>query len=73
MGYGQEGFSVVPVRSFFVAACAAMATWATVESLEQAVFWATYAAFFATASAFIDRLFPDERNNAGGASDDEDE
>ena len=56
--------------AFFVAACAAVITWATAESLEQAGFWATFAAFFATASAFIDRLFPDERNGATRAGED---
>ena len=59
--------------AFLAATCAAVAAWATTESLEQAGFWATFAAFFATASAFIDRLFPDERNDAGGASDESDD
>ena len=69
----KRGFQWFLFGAFFVAACAAVTTWATSQSLEQAGFWATFAAFFATAGAFIDRLFPDERNDAGGAGDDADE
>ena len=45
--------------AFLAAACAAATVWVMSANLEQTGVFATFAAFFATASGFIDRLFQD--------------